>query len=356
MIKLGIYVAFFFMLLTFYGLPIHIMRDLFMTSRDFIKRLNALLRYRRAIKEMNKYLDATEEDLARENTCIICREEMRPWDAANEQGAIDRVRPKKLPCGHILHLGCLKSWLERQQVCPTCRTPVTGERARAAQNGAGAALRIEVGGRAQPRGDRPHRNGRRRDRGQNRDNAVQPPNQQQQQGGARVFNLGPIRLGFGANGPQVRELAHQFGIPQGALNPGQPQDGQAPASTQQLPEGDNLENIGGLLQQAEQLVQREVQALQSTQQELQTVNLLMMELQRLRTRQQQNDQAPNGQAQPHLPLPFPYNQYTPPAQGALFPTQAIPGMAQMPGMPQAQYIPPRIGSPFMARHLSLIHI
>jgi len=29
--------------------------------------------------------------------------------------------PKKLRCGHIFHLRCLKSWLERQQSCPTCR-------------------------------------------------------------------------------------------------------------------------------------------------------------------------------------------------------------------------------------------
>lgn len=36
----------------------------------------------------------------------------------------ERQRPKKLPCGHILHFGCLRSWLERQQVCPTCRSSV----------------------------------------------------------------------------------------------------------------------------------------------------------------------------------------------------------------------------------------
>lgn len=43
-------------------------------------------------------------------TCIICREEM---SAA-----------KKLPCGHFFHVHCLRSWLERQQTCPTCRAPV----------------------------------------------------------------------------------------------------------------------------------------------------------------------------------------------------------------------------------------
>jgi Ring finger domain len=36
----------------------------------------------------------------------------------------ERQRPKKLPCGHILHFYCLRSWLERQQTCPTCRRSV----------------------------------------------------------------------------------------------------------------------------------------------------------------------------------------------------------------------------------------
>ncbi|KAA8576948.1 hypothetical protein EYC84_006980 [Monilinia fructicola] len=104
-------------------------------ARSFIKRLTAFLRYRRATHDMNsRYEDATVEDIQREDTCIICREEMRPWSVTNppvpagaqpRPGTVnERTRPKKLPCGHILHLGCLKSWLERQQVCPTCRNPV----------------------------------------------------------------------------------------------------------------------------------------------------------------------------------------------------------------------------------------
>lgn len=28
---------------------------------------------------------------------------------------------KKLPCGHIFHTACLRSWFQRQQTCPTCR-------------------------------------------------------------------------------------------------------------------------------------------------------------------------------------------------------------------------------------------
>ena len=34
------------------------------------------------------------------------------------------VTAKKLPCGHIFHLECLRSWLLRQQTCPTCRIDI----------------------------------------------------------------------------------------------------------------------------------------------------------------------------------------------------------------------------------------
>ncbi|KPM43537.1 hypothetical protein AK830_g3007 [Neonectria ditissima] len=357
MIKLGIYVAFFFMLLTFYGLPIHIMRDLFMTSRDFIKRLGALLRYRKAIQEMNRFPDATEEELAREDTCIICREEMRPWDPDNNPGAVDRIRPKKLPCGHILHLGCLKSWLERQQVCPTCRSPVTGgDAARAAQQRA-AGLRIDIGGPRPAGQQQPPANGGDAAAQGQQDGAGANP---QRPGGPRIFNLGPIRFGFGANNQQVQELAQRFGMPQG-LNQGlappappaatpaaAPQTG-APTPTQPLT-GDNLQNIGTLLQQVDQLIQREVQSLQNAQQDLHAIHLLNAELHRLRQRHQYQDQAQTGQAQPavspsflHMAQPPTLNQF----QQYQMPQVAL---AQPTGFPTFPTVPPRIQSPLMARH------
>jgi hypothetical protein len=52
-----------------------------------------------------RFPDATEQQLAEgDNSCIICMEEMKP------------PGPKRLPCGHMLHLYCLRSWMERQQV------------------------------------------------------------------------------------------------------------------------------------------------------------------------------------------------------------------------------------------------
>ncbi|KAF3004813.1 E3 ubiquitin-protein ligase hrd1 [Curvularia kusanoi] len=135
-VKASVYLGFFTVLMTFYGIPIHIMRDLFMSIRSLIKRINDFIQYRNATRDMNtRYPDASESDLSRENICIVCREEMRPWAPPGAEGAEpgrrvdERQRPKKLPCGHILHFSCLRSWLERQQVCPTCRRPVLGDAA-----------------------------------------------------------------------------------------------------------------------------------------------------------------------------------------------------------------------------------
>lgn len=69
-----------------------------------------------------RYPNATEAELTTmsDRTCIICREEMalpEQGQAATQDGP--NVTPKKLPCGHIFHFHCLRSWLERQQSCPT---------------------------------------------------------------------------------------------------------------------------------------------------------------------------------------------------------------------------------------------
>jgi len=31
---------------------------------------------------------------------------------------------KKLPCGHMFHSACLRSWFQRMQTCPTCRSDI----------------------------------------------------------------------------------------------------------------------------------------------------------------------------------------------------------------------------------------
>lgn len=74
-----------------------------------------------------RFPDATPDELDTSDvTCIICREEM--------------TTAKKLLCGHLFHVHCLRSWLERQHTCPTCRAPIippdNGRAASARQHGA----------------------------------------------------------------------------------------------------------------------------------------------------------------------------------------------------------------------------
>ncbi|MCJ1466066.1 E3 ubiquitin-protein ligase hrd1 [Pseudocyphellaria aurata] len=236
--KLVLYLTFFCVLCMFYGMPIHIIRDVAMTIRSFYKRINDFIRYRQATRDMNaRYPDATPEEISREDVCIICREDMVPWrspveDTAQQTEAArnnniglspmeERLRPKKLPCGHILHFACLRSWLERQQNCPTCRAPVLGTaNAGSASNPNGVVQQA----RAQPHNHQPQR--------QNpvHEDAQRPFIRQ------NVFNLGPFRLVFGRQG---------FGQPINDPHPPN-QQGPAPAAVG----FENVDNTFGLFRRA----------------------------------------------------------------------------------------------------------
>ncbi|ESK85236.1 synoviolin 1 isoform b [Moniliophthora roreri MCA 2997] len=134
-LKLTTYLAFFSVIITFYGLPLNIVRDVYITARSLYTRLQALHRYQVATRNMDqRYPNATEQELSAmsDRTCIICREEMvspatpaaDAPPAPNAASDGPNMTPKKLPCGHIFHFHCLRSWLERQQSCPTCRRNV----------------------------------------------------------------------------------------------------------------------------------------------------------------------------------------------------------------------------------------
>ncbi|KAJ3328188.1 E3 ubiquitin-protein ligase hrd1 [Blyttiomyces sp. JEL0837] len=163
--KLVTYFLFFAIVMHYYGLPLHIIRDLYMTLRSFIQRCKDLIQYRRATANMNeRYPNATAEELAATDAvCIICREEMvanggaaapagdanananRPAPAPAAAAGGNQNAPKKLPCGHIFHFNCLRSWLERQQSCPTCRRSVLAD---ANQPAAGANAAAPAAGLA----------------------------------------------------------------------------------------------------------------------------------------------------------------------------------------------------------------
>jgi hypothetical protein len=127
-LKLATYLVFFVIIITTYGLPLNIIRDVYITARSFATRLGAFRRYQAATRNMNeRYPNATEAEMSamEDKTCIICREEMVLRSSTDQEApnpvATDgpNMTPKKLPCGHVFHFHCLRSWLERQQSCPT---------------------------------------------------------------------------------------------------------------------------------------------------------------------------------------------------------------------------------------------
>ena len=258
----------------FYGMPIHIIRDVALVIRSFYRRVTDFIRYRHATRDMNeRYPDASEQDIASQDVCIICREGMRAWptnpddrpDNANENDGTlgERLRPKKLHCGHILHFACLRSWLERQQNCPTCRQPVLASPSNSPVQREDQA----------PLAGRPEVNAE--DAGQNQ---FPPAVHNAERNRIRFFNLGPLRVGFGAGqdlrgleqqlhdhqAPRVRarnnEVIQQFGFSLGLgrqQRPASDTSGQhAPHDTQaqlQAIEQQIMQNVNDLRLQSEQL-------------------------------------------------------------------------------------------------------
>ncbi|NXC41006.1 AMFR ligase, partial [Penelope pileata] len=73
------------------------------------RRIRRHKNYLRVVGNMEaRFAVATPEELAVNNDdCAIC------WDSMHSA--------RKLPCGHLFHNSCLRSWLEQDTSCPTCR-------------------------------------------------------------------------------------------------------------------------------------------------------------------------------------------------------------------------------------------
>jgi E3 ubiquitin-protein ligase synoviolin len=95
--------------LTYYGPPLNLLREVYVSFIALKERLWAFLKYRQLMASMNRFADVTDEQLDEAGrTCIICRDEMYKEDC------------KQLPaCQHLFHKSCLRSWLAQQQTCPT---------------------------------------------------------------------------------------------------------------------------------------------------------------------------------------------------------------------------------------------
>ena len=116
-LQFSAYLSFATVVLIYYGIPIHLMRQLYVSFRNLVERMAHVVRFRRLVGDLNtRFPDATPEEIAAtDGVCIICRDDMT--EATAQVSGV----PKKLQCGHLFHSYCLQNWLERQFTCPTCR-------------------------------------------------------------------------------------------------------------------------------------------------------------------------------------------------------------------------------------------
>lgn len=111
------------------ALPISMLQGTYSSVKQVYTEITQLLVFIESSKRMDTQLrNATQQDLdATDVLCIICREDMccaAQYLELHQKPLPPRKTPKKLWCNHILHLGCLKEWLERSDSCPLCRNKV----------------------------------------------------------------------------------------------------------------------------------------------------------------------------------------------------------------------------------------
>jgi len=132
MAKFLFYLVFFSVVFANWGLPINLIREVYVSFLALKSRLVAFNKYRQLMSSMNRFKNPTEEELEEDSICIICRDEITVETA------------KRLPgCGHIMHKSCLREWLVQQQTCPTCRGDIVVMEARQKQQDAMEARRQE---------------------------------------------------------------------------------------------------------------------------------------------------------------------------------------------------------------------
>eukprot|EP01083_Nonionella_stella_P283828 966115_1 len=109
---LVLYLVFFVFIFINFGLPIYLFREVFYIYSHLRTRIKKFVNYRKIVVNLDERFPTIRGDEFGDSdrTCIICREDM--------------IAGKKLTCDHVFHFDCLRSWLERQQKCPTCRAEI----------------------------------------------------------------------------------------------------------------------------------------------------------------------------------------------------------------------------------------
>jgi E3 ubiquitin-protein ligase synoviolin len=140
------------------------MRELYETFRNFKVRISDYLRYRKITSNMNdRFPDATPEELNSWVLRLALHLYLLLLFYAFESIFLDMAMQKWRNLHHLswrddyckeasmrssFHVHCLRSWLERQHTCPTCRALVVPS-----ENGTTA-----TGGQQRPQSDA-HRQG-----------------------------------------------------------------------------------------------------------------------------------------------------------------------------------------------------
>ncbi|XP_037088370.1 E3 ubiquitin-protein ligase synoviolin A-like [Pollicipes pollicipes] len=89
-VKVVLYMVFTLIMVKIHTLPLFAIRPMYLALRSFKKALSDV---------------------------ILSRTRHSQYEHA-------RAGAKKLPCNHVFHALCLRSWFQRQQTCPTCRMDI----------------------------------------------------------------------------------------------------------------------------------------------------------------------------------------------------------------------------------------
>lgn len=116
------------LLLIPFRMPIMLVKDVLWDFLTLHQNAKSLWKIWRNNKQLDDKLPTVTQEQMRnvDNMCIICMDELVPEDNSSSHRTVSN-KPKKLPCGHVLHLFCLKNWMERSQTCPICRLAVFDE-------------------------------------------------------------------------------------------------------------------------------------------------------------------------------------------------------------------------------------
>lgn len=95
LVRLCLYLVFFLIICTYYGLPLHLIRELGITFYNLRERVIKFLHFRQLTKNMQeRFPDATQQELlAGDKTCIVCREDMEVGQTKKSAERQNRTTP-----------------------------------------------------------------------------------------------------------------------------------------------------------------------------------------------------------------------------------------------------------------------